>query len=60
MEFTVKKLGNRLYEVKRLLTGGWCAYSIEIDQWNAEPKSLIAQGKTLKESLENLAKLLDA
>ena len=60
LEFTVKKLGNRLYELRRLVSGGWMAYSVEIEQYMTEPKALMAQGNTLKEALENLLKLLDA
>ena len=40
----VAELGDNLFEVKRLLTGGFCAYSVN-DR---------ATGKTIKEALSNL------
>jgi len=47
------KLGNEFYEVKRLINptpfGGYCAYSIEER----------ALGKTFKEALENLLKIVE-
>lgn len=45
----IAELGDDFYELKRLVSGGFCAYSIE-DR---------AVGQTAKESLENLKKLLD-
>ncbi len=45
----IEKLGDDFYELKLLVSGGFCAYSTE-DR---------AVGQTAKESLENLLKLVN-
>jgi hypothetical protein len=44
------ELGENLYEVKRMISGGFCAYGINDDER--------AMGGTLREALQNLLDLL--